>query len=338
MSGNGSTIFISIASYNDPELPRTLIDCLAHADRPDDLRFGICWQFDDQVPVNIDAFRDDERFRFLEFPIAESEGGTWARSLAGTLWDGEDYGLQIDSHMKFEPGWDTRLIAMLKDLPSDKPLLSVNTPLFWYDDQGQLQRRFDMGVPTSRVVSWYERDGWSTWVDYGPPNEQVPGRQRFITGNFVFTLGQWYEDVPQDPEHYYWGEELNLTVRSFSWGYDLFLPSEIVVWHMYHRQAAPRRHWENGQEVVSAKNVVAYERLRKLLYSDEQEDLGRFGLGPHRSLRDYEIYAGFDFAGKRAHPDVFTGRNPDPVTLSTEADFEACITFEEARKTIEGLR
>lgn len=332
------TIFVSIASYNDPQLPRTLLDCIAMAERPDSLRFGICWQFDTKVPVNVEFFRRDRRFRWIVVPIEQSQGGTWARSQSGALWDGEDYALQIDSHMKFEASWDTRLIEMLEGMPSDKPLLSVNTPLFWYDAAGKVHRRHDMGVPTSRVVSWHESAGWSPWVSYGPPNVNVPARQRFITGNFAFTHGRWCEEVPQDPDHYYWGEELNLTIRSYSWGYDLFLPTEILVWHLDHRSGPPRRHWENGDEVVAAKNAVAFERLRKLLYSDEQEDLGRYGLGPHRSRHDYEIYAGFDFAGKRAHPDVYTGRCPDPVTISCAADWQACLTFEEARSRFEGLQ
>ena len=41
------TIFISIASYRDPELLPTLRDCLANAKNPKRLKFGICWQKDD---------------------------------------------------------------------------------------------------------------------------------------------------------------------------------------------------------------------------------------------------------------------------------------------------
>ena len=86
--------------------------------------------------------------------------------------------------------------------------------------------------------------------------------------------------------------------------------------------------------MVDRRNEVAFERLRKLVYSDESEDLGPFGLGPQRSRRDFEIYAGFDLAAKRAHPDVFTGANPDPVTIRSDADWEKCITFEEAKATL----
>ena len=153
-----------------------------------------------------------------------------------------------------------------------------------------------------------------------------------ISGNFVFTLGEWNVEVPQDPEHYYWGEEFNLTVRSYTHGYDFFLPHEIVVWHMYHTNGPPRRHWEHGQNVVSEKNRVAFERLGWLLYSDdatEHKKLGRYGLGTQRTKHEYECYAGMDFTRKRAHPDVYTGESPDPVTIQSEHDWEQCLTFAE---------
>jgi hypothetical protein len=233
--------------------------------------------------------------------------------------------------MKFEPDWDARLVNMLEALPAPKPILTMNAPLFHYDDAGNLERRFDMGVPTTRVSAWDAAGGWAPWFDFGRPNQRRQGRTRFVNGNFAFSRGQWNVEVPQDPDHYYWGEEFSITVRSFTWGYDLFLPSEAVAWHMMHRNA-PRRHWEKGEEVVRRRNAVAFERLRRLVYSGEGHSLGPYGLGRVRTLRDYEIYAGLDLTEKRAHPDVFTGVNPDPVTIRSDEDWSCCLTWEEAAR------
>jgi hypothetical protein len=323
-------VFVAIASYADPELPRTLDDCLEMARFPDALRFGICWQFDPHEPTDLGRFREDPRFRFLDRSVRESQGGPWARNLAQSLWRGEAYTLQVDSHMKFEPDWDARLIEMLESMPAEKPILSMNSPLFYYDDTGNLQRAFQMGVPTTRVSEWSEGGGWAPWFNFGDPNEQKPGRTRFVNGNFAFTRGQWNVEVPQDPDHYYWGEEFSITVRSYTWGYDLFLPTEVVAWHMYHRHAPPRRHWEHGEEVIMRHNAIALDRLRRLVYTAKGHTLGPYCLGHERTLRDYETYSGFDFARKRAHPDVFTGRNPDPVTIHSDDDWAQLITFEEA--------
>lgn len=324
-----SQIFVAIASYADPELRRTLADCIEMAARPGRLRFGICWQDDPERPVDLAPYRADPRFRIIDRTVSESKGGPWARNQAQSLWRGEPYSLQVDSHMKFEAGWDERLIAMLEALPSAKPILTMNAPLFHYDEDGALHRRFDMGVPTTRVSAWNEQGGWAPWFDFGPPNTQRPGRTRFVNGNFAFTRGQWCVEVPQDPEHYYWGEEFNITVRSYTWGYDFFLPDEVVAWHMMHVDGPPRRHWEHGEAVVQQRNRVAFERLDRLIYSGRGHTLGPYGLGRERTLREYEIFAGFDFQARRAHPDVFSGINPDPVTIRCEADWSKCVRPED---------
>ena len=300
------------------------------ADDANRLTFGICWQQDPDNPIDVEVFRSDPRFRIIDRTVHESRGGPWARNLAQSLWRGEPYTLQVDSHMKFEQDWDSKLIDMLESLPAKKPIISMNAPLFHYDDKGVLQRKFEMGVPTTRVTGWDEGSGWSPWFDFGPPNQQKPGRTRFVNGNFAFSRGQWCAEVPQDPDHYYWGEEFNITVRSYTWGYDLFLPSEVVAWHMLHVDGPPRRHWEHGEDVIQQRNRVAYKRLHRLIYSDGGFGLGPYSLGRVRTLHDYEVYAGFDFKAKRAHPDVFTGANPNPVTIHCEADWERCISWQEA--------
>ncbi len=335
-SASQPKIFVAIAAYTDPELPRTLRDALQTAHSPDRLRFGICWQADPEAPVELDTFRRDRRFRFVDATIHESRGGPWARNIAQSLWRGEPYTMQIDSHMKLERDWDSRLIEMLESLPSDKPILSMNAPLFWYDGDGEAHRRLDMGVPTTRVNGWNPSTPWAPWFDFGPPNQRQPGRTRFINGNFAFAPGVWNVEVPQDPGQYYWGEELNVTIRSYTWGYDFFLPSEAVAWHMQHQGGPPRRHWEHGEDVVQSRNAEAYDRLGRLVTCRDQRLPGPYGFGPARTLREYEAYAGIDFQTARAHPDVFTGANPDPVTIHSPADWRACLTFEEFAASARG--
>ena len=329
-------IFVAIAAYTDPELPRTLSDAIDQARDAEALRFGICWQSDPDRPVDLDRFRRDGRFRFVDKTIQESRGGPWARNIAQSLWRGEPYTLQVDSHMKFEPDWDARLVEMLESMPSEKPILSMNAPLFWYGEDGSLHRQHAMGVPTTKVRGWDEGTQWAPWFDFGPPNAQEPGRTRFVNGNFAFTRGIWNVEVPQDPEHYYWGEEFNITLRSFTWGYDLFLPTEVVAWHMHHQGGPPRRHWEHGEDTVRARSSAALERLHRLLFAEEGDRFGPFGLGRARTLRDYEVYSGFDFRRRVAHPDVFTGANPDPVTIHDEGDWARCLSWADFERGLGG--
>lgn len=324
------TLFVTIAAYTDPELPRTLRRALDTARWPDRLRFGVCFQADPKAPIDVAPFRDAPGFRWVDTTIDQSQGGPWARNICQALWRGEPCTLQIDSHMDFEPEWDARLIEMLEAVPSEKAILTMNAPLYHEGPDGNVVHHVHMGVPATRVSGWSEAGGWAPWLDFAPPNQQQPGRTRFVNGNFGFARGIWNVEVPQDPGHYYWGEEFSITVRSFTWGYDLFLPSEAVVWHKMH-DGPPRRHWEHGEDTVARRNREGLARLHKLIFTSEGHALGPYGLGHARSLRDYEVYAGFDFQGRRAHPDVFTGANPDPVTLHSPAEWDRCLTAEQAQ-------
>ena len=52
--------------------------------------------------------------RVAAIPSDQATGPCWARGVAFSLWRGEDYFLQIDSHMRFRPGWDSYLIWQLE--------------------------------------------------------------------------------------------------------------------------------------------------------------------------------------------------------------------------------
>ena len=124
-------IFVAIASYRDTECQWTVKDLFEKATYPDRIFVGICWQF---VPgEDDDCFQvttRPEQCRVLEFHARDSQGACWARHQGQTLWRGEDYVLQIDSHMRFVPGWDERLLEMLAACPSDRAVLSTYPPAY----------------------------------------------------------------------------------------------------------------------------------------------------------------------------------------------------------------
>lgn len=134
-----ATIFVSIASYRDPELLPTLRDMLRHAAYPENLHIAICWQ-DDKTSDFFESagfvqqqrriFNGQEIVTFL-FNKARidiimvhyfiSQGASWARSLAEALFENEQYFLQIDSHCRFIPDWDNEMITMLRMLQAQSP-------------------------------------------------------------------------------------------------------------------------------------------------------------------------------------------------------------------------
>ena len=109
-------IFVSIASYRDPQLTATIADLLEMADRPDQLRIGVCMQ-DTEGNLLAFPFEGHPRVKALKIPYEESDGVCYARSLIQRhLFNGEKYFMQIDSHCRVAPGWDSELKGMLGSL------------------------------------------------------------------------------------------------------------------------------------------------------------------------------------------------------------------------------
>jgi hypothetical protein len=82
-------IFVSIAAYRDPELVPTIQDCLARAEHPRRLVFGIAWQHGPEE--RLDLPRRSKKYRILDIDAMSSQGVCWARSEIEKLWDGEEF-------------------------------------------------------------------------------------------------------------------------------------------------------------------------------------------------------------------------------------------------------
>ncbi len=319
------TIFVQIASYRDPELENTVRDMISNADRPEKLRFGIARQFREEDGFDkLEEFRNDSRFRILDIPYEESNGACWARHLIQQLYKNETYTLQIDSHMRFEKGWDTTLIDMIDQLQEDgheKPLLTGYVSSFDPDNdpagraRDPWQMAFDRFIPEGAV--FFLPETIPNWTELTKP---VPAR--FYSAHFCFTLGQFSKEVQHDPEYYFHGEEISISARAYTHGYDLFHPHKVVVYHEYTRKGRTKQ-WDDDKKWVE-KNNHSHKRNRQLFGMDGEEmvDLGQFGFGSIRTLRDYEKYSGLLFSKRAIQKYTLDkGYPPNPYNYETEEDW-----------------
>lgn len=293
-------IFISIASYRDMYLPFTINSAIANAVHPDRLIFGICWQADDSE--NLDRFIGDPRFRIRKYAYSASLGYGWSRADVQKLYDGEKYHLLIDSHTAFAPGWDENLIAQLESKPGDKPLLTTSSPPFTFDKARNvvfpwLGTDFD-GVPLMKC-DIIRPEGW---LDIQMSTERKSQRHQktaFTCCNFVFTHGAWILDVPEDPAMINAGHEGPLSLRTFTHGYDIYLPDEIQIWHLdYDNYPNGYRHkvWEvKSGQWQNERTDLMVSRLQTLVYGQgDPRCLGRYGLGNERSVDEWAKAAGLN--------------------------------------------
>lgn len=295
-------IFVQIASYRDPQLVPTIEDMIAKAKNPENLVFGICWQYDESEPV--DMFDGNPQFRISKHHYSESQGLGWARHITNTLYDGEEFTLQIDSHHRFVQDWDAIVLEDYNQAlqVSEKPIITTYCTPFDPNEESSkwnpvpcLMSQYEFSNDKLLMsMPWYIRD-------YETRDKVI--RARTISGHFYFAQGKFIEEVPYDPDIYFGGytEETTLSVRAFTNGYDFFSPHRMVMWHEYTRNYRPK-HWDDhGKESQTKKtsgerDIFARNKTRQLFGTQDYGiDMGQYGLGTERTLHDYEIYGGFDF-------------------------------------------
>jgi len=105
----------------------------------------------------------------------------------------------------------------------------------------------------------------------------------YISLHFLFTDGDFNRDVPFDPNFYFMGDEVAISLRTYTTGFDLFHPHVVVGWHCYDRTSRVT-HWDDHSSWMEL-HVESMRRLQRLLTGQQR---GRYGAGRHRSVHDYE--------------------------------------------------
>ena len=300
-------IFVQIASYRDPELVPTIEHCLSRAKHPENLTFGVCCQ-DETFPTEYD---NDPQFQIAKIPYKKSKGACWARSKVNGMYRGEEFTLQIDSHMRFIPDWDEKLLKVWTDLGDPKAVLTTYPAEYLPEQDEEDWKQTPHTIHTHAFKNHQTQQRPRTPL--GWQERTTPYKAIHVAAGFIFGPGSIIKDVPYDPELYFSGEETSLAVRLFTHGYNLYHPHRIALWHYYGRKDQPK-HWSDDKNWGKLSRV-AEERLNCLLGRNKKYDLGKYGLGTVRTLKDFQNYSGIDFARSVLHLDTIDAKEP-PVDLS----------------------
>jgi hypothetical protein len=308
------SVFVSIASYCDPVLGFTVARALATARWPDQLHFGVVDQSpaDTRAPTPADA--SPARLSYVRIDPLYARGPCWARSIAMSLYDGEQWFFQVDSHMDFDQHWDERLIAQAMVLLTGRVgvVLSSYPNAFVFEGK-QAVRRPATDKVLAHVVkpgSTFEPDHPVLGFEAHPVDqyEALPGIH--VGAGCLFAPGQFVQTFPYDPWFYFHGEEQALAARIFTHGWDIFHVPQPV-YHLYNTgdaNAPPRpMHWDPSHDTQRQRNWWALEqrsrgRLAALLSG---EPLGVYALGGVRSMADYAAFSGIDYAARTISPRAY---------------------------------
>jgi len=306
------SIFISIASYQDPLLTSTIFSAYLNAKNKDELVFSICDQ--SNKGINISGFEFANQIHYEHIDPQLSKGPCWARSRTQKFFTNEDFFLQIDSHTQFDVNWDIVFINQLEKISSNssddsyfkKPIITsyprpfnvvdFEKGLFELDNRDKYTQ-----IITYRKDSLFSEGSFSRQIGIPTKHEDITHAILMAAG-CIFTRGCFVKEIPYDPNYYFYGEELSMALRAFTKGYSFFHIPDVPLFHLYTDTGnIPRKlHWDpedDENRVVKWKELdkKSLERLDALFAGNVEEPMN---LGKERSLEDYASISGIDLKNK----------------------------------------
>ena len=310
------TIFISIASYCDSLLSFTIKEALSKATFPERLRFGVVEQQIVEDRLHIEEHLVDV-IRYVGISPKESRGACWARAIAMSLYDDEDFFFQIDSHMLFDKGWDVRFINdIYKVLEiSSKPIISSYPSGFEMQGNTPVRTPLTVGVLAHTVPAAFafEKDHLVLCHQAAITDTKEILNGFHLGAGCLFTLGLFVYEIPYDPFFYFAGEEQALALRAYTHGWDIFHAPDMPIYHLYdlgNENFYRKKHWAEEEDKKRKTrwwdlDRKAKARFQKLIDRDKQ--MGAFGLGDERSVQDFANFCGIDYINKTVGQKARTG-------------------------------
>jgi hypothetical protein len=351
-----NTIFVSIASYRDSVCSITVESLYSMANNPQNVYVGLCQQNngkEDQDCVNSDSqiiSKYIKNIGIIRIPYFEAKGPTWARYLCSTLWNGEQYYFQIDSHTKFVRGWDTKcinMINMIKDSGlSPKPVLSHYPKEYEAYKDGELSDVEKYNVPRMCKSFFNSRDMLSFMGSQIMNSNKIPYNTPYLASGMFFCEAYFLDELPYDPnlDYLFVGEEILHSIRFYTNGWDIYTPVENIIFHEYERKDKPKIWTDNPYySDLPAFNKVKYyigmiqENEKNNIDKHIINNIDKYGLGKTRTLQDYFNFAGIDIANKKVYTNFCNENNiasEDDIKNSNELNLKENFFIKPSNKII----
>lgn len=297
-----SRIFVSVASYRDSRCINTCKEIFDNANFPQNIFIGICQQNneDDIDCGTFNEFRSNARI--VRLPSSAAQGPTYARYVCSKLWQGEEYYMQIDAHMKFEKGWDTELIKMLSTCDSNKPILTH------YPLSVEQSSNSEKLVPLMCNSKWNDNGMIQLYAELKKITDMDnPRKCPYAASGFFFLRNAkaFLSEVPYDPylPFLFQGEEILHSARLWTNGWDFFQPTKNLIVHFYGNEDTDKKafwkehvkwHEDERESLKRAKYILGLENDLELAPDFFKIELNHYGLGKSRSITDYFAFSGID--------------------------------------------
>lgn len=314
------TIFVSVASYRDDECSTTIKDLFEKASDPDRIYVGAVEQNkpgEEKESCIYNCPQCKERvekgqIRIQHFKDSEARGPSFARWAATKLWEGEEYFMQIDSHMHMEQDWDKDLINQWQEVQDPKAILSSYPPT---KDQMDMFKKQNFTQTVANCSGGFNDGMFQSGAAI--VSSLKDGKYRripFIAAGFLFAPYTLLYDVPFDPyssSFVFFCEEALMSMFYFCAGYNIYAPRKHVLDHNYGRPSKPKFFsnaiWGTCKDRAHtrAKYQMGLGKLEDV-HEDFRKDIDKYYVNRERTPADYLKFIQFDPVQKKVKANFCT--------------------------------
>jgi len=273
------SIFISIASYEDPLLIKTIKDSIDKANRPDELVFGLGLQY---ASIPDLSFLPENQKRIISWNPDVRPGVVRIRKMIRDLCK-EDYFLQIDAHTTFAKGWDSGLVSDLLKIQR----LENNDRIILSKQPTESRENFvsGLGVPSKFIQHNFKNENFVHKFLFISSDEDRDNPQEFvktfgISAGYIFANKKWVDEVEYDKYSHAIAEERYLSWTTYMNGWDVY--GNFANDYIFHNQQEAekafsdmgiKRYSGNGAKVFSSDlyedmHNTSYEMSLAMIYND----------------------------------------------------------------------
>jgi hypothetical protein len=295
-----ASIFVQIAAYRDLEVTPTILNAIKQSSGNHTINFGVHTVYVDESEINVP---DLPNVKHVESKAPENIGLGVGRSLAHQFYDGEDYYLQCDSHSRFVNGWDEIAIHSVLNYQIqgiEKPLVTMYPANYWYPSLTANYIETDVIIKENITnISFHENPDQfkATRIPLQTAMAVTDGNKfvKSVSGGSIFTVDGF---LPFNTDIAFYGEEIWLAARAYTHGFDLVVPDEQYMYHLYYNHKKPAEInkrkilWNDYPNEFDALDKISKDLIFKTL---TEGTTGEMLLGTQRTIAEYGIFAGLDF-------------------------------------------
>ena len=310
-------IYIYFACFHDTEVYPTIMDAIEQAQNPENLVFGIDFQYiQEQTMIDMKHWLKENpivnaRVNYLKYTddnFWEYVGLAKGRKRAYAMREDEQYALLIDGHSKFGSNWDRKLIykyELAKMRGIKKPIvhgyagyyvLGPNRERVWHPKpymrtiRYQYYQEYDPTDEDQQTAKfkWHKRLPTFVITKANPEGDELVPNVKF-SGNFSFTEYDICEHLPDwvlfEDEEIPWS--INLYDAGFSFVFPIF--QDPVVAHLYMGTKEPydvRLTRDNIEKYIPGNDLQGFLRKKDKNIDDFLDDPKNF-----EKIMNYQYFA-----------------------------------------------